>query len=62
MTQEEFLQTSFGKGDQAVYKGQSYLIRSVDFEERLIGLHEFVEGCDDPQWVRCESVDYIRKE
>lgn len=62
MTKKEFNNTSFGKGDTAVYNGKEYPVGSVDFEEQLIGLVMEIEGGDNPEertWVRCENVEFI---
>lgn len=62
MTIEEFNETRFSKGDQAHYKSTSYLISSVDFEEKLIGIIGYftdMEGNDEITWLRCESILYV---
>ncbi len=61
MTIEQFDKTGFAKGDLAIYKGDEYQIKQVDFEERLFGLMIPIEGADDENitWVRCENVIYI---
>lgn len=62
MSQEEFEKQRFGAGDKATYKdGNTYVVASVDFEEKLIGLLMNISGGepDDISWVRCENVDYI---
>ncbi len=56
MTVEEFDKTRFGAGDKARYKGENYLIGSVDFEERLIALYE---NNEEYTWVRCENIEFI---
>ncbi len=61
MTQQEFLSTSFGKGDEAIYKKKSYRIKSVDFEEMLIGIIGLFDESDedDVTWLRCENIEYV---
>jgi hypothetical protein len=59
---EEFDNTEFGKGLKGLYKGQAYLIKSIDFEERLVGLllEDNEEGDDyELSWVRCENIELI---
>lgn len=55
MTREEFSKTGFHGAMPVIYQGNVRLVRSVDFEEDLIGL---VSECDqsDIDWVRCENV------
>jgi hypothetical protein len=57
MTQEEFNNTSFGKGDKVRYKGSEYDILELNFEENLIGI--FYWDSDPVTWVTCESCTYI---
>lgn len=63
MTIEEFEKTGFGAGDRAEYKGVMHPIRTVDFEEKLVGIpaNILTGGCteDDVTWVRCENVKYF---
>ena len=62
MTIQEFNETSFGKGDKAIYKNETYPIATVDFQESLIGLHGVCLGAeeDDITWVRCENVKFVQ--
>lgn len=55
MTREEFSKKGFYGAMPVIYKDKVRLVRSVDFEEDLIGL---VSECDqgDIDWVRCENV------
>lgn len=55
----KFMNSRFGGGDRAVYKGKEYPIASVDFEEQLIAIPSPYEGCNEGelQWVRCENVE-----
>ncbi len=55
MTQQEFDNTSFGKGDAIEYKGEIYNIRKVDFDEQLFGLIKEGGDPDDIAWIRCEN-------
>lgn len=57
MTQEEFNNTQFGKGDKVIYHGEEFLLASVDFEEKLLGFK--VDGADCYSWARCENVTYV---
>lgn len=61
MTQEEFNNTSFGKGDLAKYQHGIFPIVQVDFEERLFGIIMNIPGSKlgDIAWVRCESIEFI---
>lgn len=62
MTQQEFDTTGFYKGIMAKYDGQEWLIRQVNFKERLLGLWPpFADLSDDLEieWVRCENVKKI---
>ena len=62
MTIQEFNETRFGKGDKAIYKDENYAIATLDFEEKLIGLHGVCLGVDDDDvtWVRCENIEFIQ--
>jgi hypothetical protein len=63
MTLEEFSNTRFGFGMRAIYKGQVYLVKTVDFEESLLGLllPDNQEGDDwEVSWVRCENIELIK--
>ncbi|HET6558095.1 MAG TPA: hypothetical protein VFG54_12320 [Prolixibacteraceae bacterium] len=67
MTIIEFDNTAFTANSKAVYKGDSYEIATVNFEEKLIGLedpHDKVfdeDGEESPAiyWVRCENCKMI---
>lgn len=63
MTQQQFDKTGFYPGIMAEYDGQEWLIRDVDFKERLFSLWPPFADIDDEtitrQWVRCESVTKI---
>ena len=54
MTREEFNHHSFGSGQSFIYKGESFPLASVDFEEGLIGLDTY-DDINDCKWVRCEN-------
>ena len=65
MTQEEFDKTAFGFGMLADYKGKTFAIAQVDFEERLIGIVGEVEVADeddDITWKRCENIEQVHYE
>lgn len=60
MTIEEFNKTGFTGQMRCTYKGEEYLLASVDFEEQLIGilLPDNQEQDDyELTWVRCENVE-----
>ena len=63
MTIEEFNNTRFGNGDQAVYNkdGIRYQIKSLDFDEKLVGIITDSDNLVDGEltWVRCENINYI---
>ena len=58
MTKEEFDNTGWGADMWCIYKGASYHVVIVNFEEALLGLDDGSGGdeIDDLTWVRCESV------
>jgi hypothetical protein len=43
MTDEEFDKTFFNSSAKVKFFGDSYRIVQVDFDERLIGIHEFLD-------------------
>ena len=57
MTLQEFITTSFGIGDAAIYKNETWLIKKIDFEEGLFSLIK--EDDESSTWVRCESIVYV---
>jgi hypothetical protein len=61
MTIDEFNKMRFGAGMKIFYKGKEYDIRSVDFEEALIGIDEKILGGDegDISWKRCENCQLV---
>ncbi|GAB4059129.1 hypothetical protein [Uliginosibacterium sediminicola] len=56
MTHEQFDSINWKCGMSGTYKGNTYRIAQVDFEERLIGLDGLTLGADAPTMVRCENV------
>lgn len=62
MTIEEFNTTGFTGKMRCTYKGEEYLLASVDFEEKLIGIllpdNEFKDD-HELSWVRCENIELI---
>lgn len=56
MTQEEFNNIKFTFGMIAEYKGKTYYIVTVNFEEHLIGLYD-----SDIIWARCENCRIINE-
>jgi hypothetical protein len=61
MTLSEFSAHRWGANMQAEYKGETYEIAAVDFEEKLLGLCGVVEGADEDErtWVRCENATIL---
>ena len=59
MTIEEFNKTGFTGQMRCTYKGEEYLLASVDFEEQIIGilLPDNQEDDYELTWVRCENVE-----
>ena len=43
MTNEEFDNHAFKASDKAIFLGDVYRIVEIDFGERLIGIHEFLD-------------------
>lgn len=62
MTQEQFENAKFKSKMNVVYKGKRRRIASVDFEEKLFGLHpeEHSRETEQIEWVRCENVTSIQ--
>ena len=62
MTIKEFNQIGFGIGMKVEYKGNTYDIISVDFEEALIGIEEIDCGDGDKEisWKRCGNCKLIK--
>ena len=56
MTIAEFNKTGFRKGMYIEYKGEKYLVSSVNFEEKLIG---FI-SCGEESWARCGNCKLIK--
>lgn len=62
MTITQFDQTGFTGNMKCRYDGKTYCIASVDFQEKLIGIYEEIQGCDNPDeisWKRCENIELI---
>jgi len=63
MTIEEFNEQGWSGGMTAKmgkkYNGKTFPIAACDFEEALIGITGLVEGSDEINWVRCESVECV---
>ncbi len=55
MTIKEFRKTKFFKLDMFIYRGKARCLKSLDFDENLIGLKGDKNTID---WVRCENVEY----
>ena len=60
MTRKDFEIAEFRKGDKAVYHGIDCEIVAIEFVEGLLGIKHKVS--DQIDWVRCESVMYIKNE
>lgn len=62
MTIEEFNKQRWGCGMVARYHqdGNEYQVASCDFEEKLVGLADVIQGSGDLTWVRCENVSITR--
>jgi len=62
MTIEQFNKTGFTGKMKCRFQGEIYGVASVDFEEKLIGIYEEIQGCDNPDeisWKRCENIEII---
>lgn len=62
MTIEQFNNTGFTGQMNCRYDGYIYAIASVDFEEKLIGIYESIEGAEsreDISWKRCENIEIL---
>ena len=57
MTQEEFNNTSFRKGDKVIYQRIVYPIIEIDFEEMMFGVR--FANRPETEWVTCEMCTYI---
>tara|TARA_R100000951_G_scaffold98181_1_gene88053 strand:- start:712 stop:900 length:189 start_codon:yes stop_codon:yes gene_type:complete len=59
---EEFNKTSFGSGMRCIFKMETRVISSLNFDQALIGLKENCDGCDegDVEWVRCENIELTK--
>ena len=58
MTLEQFDQQGWSADMKFIFKGQSYFIVGVDFEERVIGIVSIPtpDNRDDISWKRCENI------
>ena len=62
MTLDQFDKTGFRGQMKCLYDDKEYGIATVDFEERLIGIYEMIEGAeieDEISWKRCENITII---
>lgn len=62
MTITEFDKTGFTGKMKCLYDGNEYGIASVDFQEKLIGIYEEIQGAESPDeisWKRCENITII---
>jgi hypothetical protein len=63
MTIKEFDNTGFTGRMKCMFQDEEYGIATVDFEEKLIGIYEMIEGAeseDDISWKRCENITLIK--
>ncbi len=58
MTNEEFDKTAFKSSDKVNFLGDLYKIVQIDFDERLIGIHEFLDDAT-VTLIIAESVDLV---
>lgn len=58
MTQAQFNDISYCKGDRLIYKGKEYEIKQIDFEESLFAINT-VDDSENLSWVRCENVVFV---
>lgn len=56
MNPEQFDKAAFNNKTTLEYKGFTYRLAQVDFEERLFGLQDKQLGIF---WVRCENVEVV---
>ena len=59
---KDFNKTSFGIGMRCIFKMETRVISSFNFDQALIGLKENCPGSEDGdvEWVRCESVELTK--
>jgi hypothetical protein len=58
MTKEQFDSTKFKANMRAQYKHEYYMILSVDFEERILGIYS-PDNKEDIKYVRCENMTLV---
>lgn len=62
MTIEDFNTTGFTGKMRCIYKGKEYILASVDFEEKLVGIllpdNQYQDDFE-LSWVRCENIELI---
>ncbi len=58
MTNEEFDKTAFKSSDKVNFLGDLYKIVQIDFDERLIGIYEFLDDAT-VTLIIAESVDLV---
>jgi hypothetical protein len=65
MSIEELNNTKFNQGDRVIYKGVTYPVVVIEFDESLIGIpfdpRIKVEVADQITWVRCENCELIKQ-
>ena len=60
MTNEEFDKTAFKSSEKVRFIGDLYRIEEIDFHERLIGIHEFLDDAT-VTLLSADSVDLVRE-
>jgi hypothetical protein len=63
MTIQEFDNTGFTGNMKCIFQREEYVVATIDFEERLIGIYEMIQGAeneDDISWKRCENITLIK--
>ncbi len=65
MSIEEFDNAKFSGKSKVEYKGSTYDVYAVEFEEKLIAINQFNYSDSDEdfelQWKRCENVKLINE-
>ena len=56
MTINEFNEQKWGSNIKAIYRGYTYGIAVVNFQECLVGLDD---GTEDYTWARCENIEIV---
>jgi major membrane immunogen (membrane-anchored lipoprotein) len=61
MTIEQFDTTGWTGNMKCTFQDKEYYIATVDFEEKLVGIYEKIQGGDedDVSWKRCENIELV---